>query len=185
MFKMIGENRLYTLDLFKRPTDLVSRGRKIIMLSAPAKLLSLDSRFFFVRRINEDYAFLPQRLGFRFIRNVALQQQASCEPHDQSPLSFLKALVVQKFPGCLSSSVTASCRIKNYFESGVKPLRRKYAINLCNAFFSQNFTGSFFQASSSHGGFLAVSKTPATSVCPLEFTKAAYRRIGEAQTGPS
>src|SRR5207245_2893514 len=113
-----------------------------------------------------------------------LEKQASCEPHNRAPLSFLKAIVVQKFPRCLSGSVTAFCRLKNLFESCVEPLRRKYAINLSNTFFRQNFAGRLFQASSSHDGFLAVSKALATFVYPLEFIKAANEGIGELQYGP-
>src|SRR5229473_2049610 len=132
MFQILHENLMNALNLLKGPTNLVARGRQVFVLSAFASFFGFHSRFFFICRANQDDALFPQGLGLRLVRNVAFEKQASYKPHNRAPLSSLKALVIQKFPRCLSGTVTAFCRFKNLFESYVEPLRRKYAINLSN-----------------------------------------------------
>jgi hypothetical protein len=181
MLQILGENLMNAFNSLESPMDRVACSGQVFMLSAFTDFFGLGSRFFFVRRLDQDDSLFPQCLGFPLFWNTAFEKQASCEPHDRSPLSFLEAIIVQKFPRSLSSCITAFCGLKNLFQSGVKPLRRKYAINLSNAFFRQNFTGSLFKSSSSHGSYLAVSKTLAISVCPLESIKAGFQRIEELQ----
>ena len=81
MFQVFGENLMNAFNSLKGPMDGVARCGQILMLSAFANFFSLCSRFFFVCRADQDDALFPQSLDFRFIRNIALEKQASCEPN--------------------------------------------------------------------------------------------------------
>src|SRR5437763_1084504 len=117
MFQIVGKNLMNAFNSLESPMDRVTRSGQIFMFSALANLFGFRSRFFFVCRAEQNNAFFPQGLDFGFVRNIAFEKQASCEPHDRAPLSFLKALVVQKFPRSLSGSVTTFGRLKNLFKS--------------------------------------------------------------------